>query len=249
MFIRILGSSSDGNATLFHTDKHNECILFDCGTSYITKRIKGYNIIACFITHNHSDHCSRINGLPDGVKIFMSEDEAISDKMSKYNRELSVIVEGEWTKIGPYYIKAIPAEHDTPAPVHYFVTDGNESFFYGCDCCRLSNSLDDYFLQSDVIMLECDTDLCALRTDLVGDTSVKYVYDDDLKKRIASTHCTNEYIYWRMKWAVDAGKKVILGHLSNNYNSKDLCDSKVNKKEGNQFIIVDRTECPITIFE
>jgi len=236
MKIRVLGSSSDGNCTLLQFTNDDKWYMFDAGISYIKTKLEDIKPEYCFITHRHYDHISRVNAIQDITTVCGMQEEFDNPKCARYIRDftkLKFLKEYEYNKLGDITVLPLPADHDTDQPVHYWVTNGYEAFFYGCDCGYIPHEYDWYLDMCTAIMVECDYDDRAMRTDVIDHEQVKYKYDKDLKKRVRETHCSTHYISERFK-----GKKnVIVGHISNNYNSK-----KNVEKMG--FMSVDRTECP-----
>jgi len=244
MKIKVLGSSSDGNCTLIKFDRQKDWIMFDAGISYIKKKLEDIVPEYCFITHNHSDHISRVNAIQSITQVCGMYEEFDNPKCSNYVKSMDKIMfleEGVVNKVGQYEVTPLPAEHDTDQPVHYFITDGYESFFYGCDCAYIPHSYDSYLVQCTAIMVECDYDSKAMATNIIDGRKVHYCYDKTLKHRVVRTHCSTNYIKNRFDEFIQRGYTVILGHISNNYNSKE------NMKKMIGYRVIDRTDLPYEI--
>lgn len=248
--LRIIGSGSSGNATLFNISGHDTWLLFDCGVPYMAKQIADYNVSAVLVTHCHSDHCGKVKYIKD-IPIYGTYDELTDERvtktyvMSKNKPEFKFIDVGEWFFIDDYAIIALDAAHDTPNPCHYFVSDGVRSFFYGCDTGYIQDELDEYFDSSDVIMIECDYDSDSMETDMINGREVNYLYSDELKQRVIGTHCNNEYISRRMrKYLLSNDHVVILSHISITYNSPETVLEKMNWLVDE---VITRDTCPTTL--
>lgn len=242
MKIKVIGSGSSGNATLFRTDANPNWVLFDCGSSHMPKHTKGYDIKAIFITHCHSDHCSKVKYMKDIPVYGTMEDLSTEKFLNQFDEELPqlwYLKPFNFYKICDYVVIPYPSFHDTPNPVHFLITDGIEYFFYGCDTCALPSYLNEAFDLSDCIMLECDYDSIAMQTDMIDGHPVSYVYDAELKQRISETHCSVQYIKFRMNKYLRK-TSVILGHLSKIYNSKKNVMGLIPEA-----IVIGRQDCPV----
>lgn len=71
-------------------------------------------------THRHGDHYN----------------PGTLEQLSAFGAEFVDFRPGDIKQIGPYTVEALPANHATcpdPAPVHFMITDGERTLFYGLD--------------------------------------------------------------------------------------------------------------------
>ena len=221
--LTIRGSGSSGNSTTLTDLKTGKSIVLDAGVKPAKKFISD-NILAVFLTHRHSDHCCYVSAYA-GKPILGSPIE--------FGKSVTPITNFETLVFGPFEIIALSANHDTEDPLHYFIKCRDMAVFYGCDAVTLPDYYDKYFELADVIMIDANYDSVLMQED----TS----YPEDLKLRIVNKgHASTQYIRKRMK---KYEYKLVLCHLSMNYNTPELAEEKIS----NCIAAVDKTRCPTTI--
>ncbi len=246
--ITIVNSGSDGNSTLIRDLDTKKVLVMDAGV-HAPPGLKYEDVVGVCITHCHNDHVRYIYEYRTKT-IYGTEEELTSNKVLRkfemYNEDPDLyplpndMITKEYPecRAGPFTIKTIPADHDTEAPVHYIISNGKTSFFYGCDSSTFDTESPTWnaICACDAIMVDCNYSEHSMLTD----EGVKQAYTDELKKRIMSSgHASNEYIRKTFGCVVN---KLILGHLSINYNSKFKARFVFN---GTKATVVDRKECPI----
>ena len=246
--ITIVNSGSDGNSTLIRDVDTQKVLVMDVGV-HAPPGLKYEDVVGVCITHCHNDHIRYIHEYRTKT-IFGTHEELTNNKVLRkfemyaddpdlYTLPNDMITEECLEcRVGPFTIKTIPANHDTDAPVHFIVSNGTTSFFYGCDSSVYDTESPtwDAICACDAIMVDCNYSEHSMLTD----DGVKQAYSDELKKRIMSSgHASNEYIRKTFDKVVD---KMILGHLSINYNTTFKTRYIFS---GTKAKVVDRRECPI----
>ncbi len=138
MTFRSLASSSKGNAYI--VSDSDTTLLLECGLPYKELEEKtGYSmasITACFITHEHKDHCRAASQLlRNGIPVYASMGTARALLLM----DIEIIEPWEPVQIGQLRIMAFPVTHDTAQPVGYLIDDlrTHERLFFATDTCGL----------------------------------------------------------------------------------------------------------------
>lgn len=204
MIFRSLASSSKGNAYLIgDTDT---TILLECGISYkqLEKRtgFQMANIAACFITHEHKDHCAAAEQLiKHGIPLYASEGTARALDLG----EVEIIIPGEPVMLGALRVMAFPVTHDAAQPVGYLVDDARtkERLFFAADTRGLHYKVE----HPTYIAVECNYEESLLgRSDRIPSV---------LKERIRHSHFeVNDVIKWLHKQDLSGVLTIWLLHLS-----------------------------------
>lgn len=204
MIFRSLASSSRGNAYLV-TDT-DTTILLECGVSYkqLEKRT-GYqmaNVAACFITHEHKDHCAAAGQvIRHGIPLYASEGTARALGLG----EAEIIVPGESVQIGALRVMAFPVVHDAAQPVGYLIDDlrTRERLFFAADTRGLHYQV----TRPTYIAIECNYEESLLeRSERIPAM---------LKERIRHSHFeVSDVIRWLHRQDLSSVLTVWLLHLS-----------------------------------
>ncbi len=204
MTFRSLASSSKGNAYIV-TDV-DTTILLECGLPYRTLEKKtGYtmtSIAACFITHEHGDHCqAAAQLLKHGIPVYASEGTARALNLP----DIEIVEPEEPVQIGYLRIMAFPVMHDAAQPVGYLIDDTRtrERLFFAAD----TRGLEYIVARPTYIAVECNYDesLLASRTRL----------PERVKERIRHTHFeVHDTLKWLKKQDLSGVITIWLMHLS-----------------------------------
>lgn len=238
-----IASGSSGNCIYVGSD--NSHILVDTGIS--NRRIeqglgeiglKGSEIDAVVITHEHSDHTKGLGVLARkyGVPIFATREtlEEIGNikYLGEYPRELfhEVRPDVEFT-VGDLEIKPFSIDHDAANPVAYRIKNGNKSVAVATDMGHFDQYVIDHLQGLDAVLLESNHDVNMLQTG---------PYPYYLKQRILSDHghLSNENAGRLLSLILhDNMKQVLLGHLSKENNYEALAYETVKLE-------IDQSDCP-----
>lgn len=243
MRVCVLGSSSEGNATVIWTERTS--ILVDAGFSAreISRRLNGIhvspsNLKAILLSHKHSDHIrgagvlSRNYGIPvyanqTTFKTSMGLGEVWERKYFKSYDEFS---------IGDLAITPMVVPHDAKETNAFVVRNKKKKITIATDLGTLTPAFLEYAHNSDIIILESNYDRKML---------LEGFYPPFLKERILSDfgHLSNNAAAKTLKQVIGSSTRhVLLAHLSQNNNTPDLALSAANTHlKDHQDISVDLT--------
>lgn len=223
-----IASGSSGNCIYVGSD--NTHILVDAGIS--NKRIeqglneigiKGDELNAIVITHEHSDHTKGLGVLARkrGIPIYGTketlEEIAGMKSLGEYQRELLRPIRPDVDfMIGDLEVKPFRIDHDAANPVAYRIQYEKHSVAVATDMGHFDQYIIDHLQGLDAILLESNHDVRMLETG---------PYPYYLKRRILSDHghlsndnagrLLNHILHENMK-------KILLGHLSKENNYEEL---------------------------
>ena len=233
----IFGSGSKGNSTLLiDNDKK---ILIDVGFSYpkmlaelTTFDVKPGDIDGILITHTHKDHIAGLTSFVKKNKTRVYTNEKMYKELSKLVPEDLIITNDDIFQIGPIHIETIHTSHDAPGSVGFIISDSNSSLVYVTDTGYINKSYLEKMHNKNVYIFESNHDINMLMTG---------PYPFILKQRVLSDkgHLSNETAGNYLKEIIgNDTKKVILAHLSEINNTKDIALDTV-KNIINKDIFID----------
>lgn len=126
----------------------NNELLIDCGPHTLDSLniagIPAHSIRGLLITHSHNDHYVsenvRILAKKAGHSIETAAPYELTDELSGIpGVSLIKSCYVETISVAGYEVTPLPANHGTPNPRHYAVSDGKKCLFYGCDGAWLLN--------------------------------------------------------------------------------------------------------------
>lgn len=219
--ITTLFSGSKGNCALLQSDNAN--ILLDLGYGYsstVTK-LKSMNlspkdISAIIITHEHADHISAIPmwTKKSSTKIYAPCGIVDYIRQRAYLSEV-VEVDGSFT-VEDILVDTYACSHDAVNCLGYRFTVGGESIASVTDTGCFSQDLIEFLSPCKTVQLESNHDVNMLKNG---------PYRYPLKRRILSDfgHLSNEQTDEVIEKLVGTKvKNIILAHLSENNNTKEL---------------------------
>lgn len=223
-----LFSGSKGNSTLIRSEQ--TVILLDAGFTYhaLTNALSDRGVApkdvnAIVISHEHSDH---IGALPMWTKHTPTQVYApapIEDVVRQrvYSSQVSAI-DGSF-RIGDIGVETFECSHDATCCFGYKFTCGASKFACVTDTGCVTDALADFLRDCQAVMLESNHDEDMLKR---GEYSYR------LKRRILSPcgHLSNAQTAEVLKKLKGSCvKTVVLAHLSENNNTKELAfNSAVN---------------------
>ena len=227
-----LFSGSKGNCTLIQSDNTN--ILLDAGYSFrqIQRELESRglatkDIDAIVISHEHTDH---VGALPNWSKCAPTPVYA-PKPIADYVRLRAAFCEvyeicGSF-EIGDVEVDVYECSHDASCCCGYRFSSGESRFACVTDTGRVTDALVDFLAPCPTIMLESNHD---------EDMLLKGEYSYTLKQRILSDfgHLSNRQAAEVLRRLIGKTKNVILAHLSENNNTRELAfSSAVNMYAAN----------------
>lgn len=248
MKLSVLASGSKGNCCYVETESGAFLIDLGMSCSYVEKQLKDIGISpkeikAVFITHTHLDH---INGL----KVFVKKYNPIIYISKKMYLELKdivwsdnyVIIDKELI-IDSLKISIIKTSHDVEESFGYIFEENKKSIVYITDTGYINIKNHKLLSNKNLYVLESNHDIDMLMN------NPKYPYH--LKQRILGDkgHLSNkDSSYYLSKFIGCDTKYIILAHLSEHNNTKDLALQSLNKslcdnnKNCNKIIVASQNE-------
>ena len=236
MTVSVLSSGSKGNTTFIQTN--NTKILIDAGNTskYILEKLNEINvdpttIDAILITHTHIDH---VKGLPVLLKK-INPCVYITQKMLKeleYLENYSIINTDKIT-IKDLDIDVIKTSHDTEESVGYIVNNDDKSIVYITDTGYINQKYFNILSNRNVYIMESNHDIEMLNNS-------KYPFA--LRQRILSDkgHLSNyDSAKYISKFIGSKTKYVLLVHLSEENNTKELALETLDKRLKKEKIAID----------
>ena len=232
MKVIALSSGSKGNTTYIETKQAK--ILIDAGNTckYIMGKLEEYNIEpssidAILITHTHSDH---IKGLPTLLKK-INPCVYITEKMHPYIDYLENyhIIEEEVLNIKDILVEVIKTSHDTEDSVGYIISNNNKSIVYITDTGYINKKYFELLKNKEIYIMESNHDI-----EMLNNSSYPFA----TRQRILSDkgHLSNyDSAKYLSKFIGDKTKYVLLAHLSEENNTKDLAyNTLIDRLENEQ---------------
>lgn len=238
-----IASGSSGNCVYVGTDTTS--ILVDAGIS--RKRIelgleeigiRGSELDAVVITHEHSDHIRGLGVLSRKYKIPVYATKETLEEISRIP-SLGHFPEGLFHEIRPDVdftvgdMEMLPFTiyHDAANPVAYRIRNGRQSVAVATDMGHYDAGIISHLQGLDAVLLESNHDVNMLETG---------PYPYYLKRRILGDygHLSNENAGRLLTYILhDNMKKILLGHLSRENNYEALAYETVRLE-------IDQGECP-----
>lgn len=237
MKVKVLSSGSKGNSTYIETDSIK--ILIDAGNSckYITNKLEKINVSlgeldAILLTHTHSDHINGLKVLAKKINcpIYMTQGMH-SDLNYIENYKL---IESDKVEIDDLLIHIIKTSHDAPDSVGYVLENKGNSLVYITDTGYINKKYFELLSNKNMYIIESNHDVEML-------TNGSYPFE--LKKRILSDkgHLSNyDCAKYLSKFVGKNTKYIMLAHLSEENNTKDLALKTLNDRFLKEDIDIDK---------
>jgi len=116
MILKVLGSNSAGNCYILET-KH-EALIIELGVSVPKiKKALHFNIakvVGAIVSHAHGDHAKYMGeAMNAGIGVYANHETLSAKSLSRHHRA-KPLAHGKKEKIGGFYVKGFPVEHDVP---------------------------------------------------------------------------------------------------------------------------------------
>jgi len=221
---RVLGSGSEGNATLVEAGGARVLLDAGLGPRQLVERLQTAGVDpgsldGVLVSHEHGDHArgaaafSRKWGVPllgtRGTFAAAAFDPATLP-------ELQPIEPGETRTIREMSVRAIAVPHDAARPVAFVIRAGELSLGHATDLGHLSRAFVEAFGGCDAILVESNYDPALLRDG---------PYPWSLKERILGPfgHLSNGDVARLLEKGLgEACQRVVLAHLSRKNNHPEL---------------------------
>ena len=237
MRVIVLSSGSKGNTTYI------ECggtkILIDMGNTckYVVNKLEGIGIKAeeidaIFITHTHSDHVK-------GLKVFLKKYGTKVYFTEKMKDDLEYITNYDFIDSDKIIIKdlimhIIKTSHDVADSVGYVIEGDNRGIVYITDTGYINSKYFQLLRNREVYILESNHDIEMLNN---GPYSFK------LRQRILGDkgHLSNyDSARYLASFIGDRTNTIVLAHLSEENNTRDLAYDTLIKRLDDNNQVVDR---------
>lgn len=213
-----ISSGSKGNATLVFSD--DSVILLDFGISKkrVSAALRNYglgfdSLLACFLTHDHSDHASHIADIEKdklyASNVTLPHIEYMLDKNHLLVPFVPVFV-------GPFKVTPFPLFHDAKNTVGFLVEDSKESLVYLTDTGFVPEKDYDLIRDKTYYLFESNHDPQMLFNSKRPDYLVRRIISD-------KGHLSNaDAAYYLAVLIGSHTKEVVLSHLSDECNTPEL---------------------------
>lgn len=233
MKIAVLASGSKGNCTYVETLKTKSLIDAGMTNLYIETKLKGLgtnpdDIENIFITHDHVDHVSALKVFVKrhNVKVFLTQ--KLYDELSKtINFTNYEILEGK-VYLSDTIVTYFKTSHDAVDSVGYVFESDGKDFVYVTDTGYINNKYFDLLKNRCAYVFESNHDVTRLME------NPNYPYNT--KQRILSDkgHLSNkDSAYYLSNFVGNKTKTIILAHLSEQNNTKELALEEISKRISN----------------
>lgn len=233
MKIAVLASGSKGNCTYVETLKTKSLIDAGMTNLYIETKLKSLGINPddienIFITHDHVDHVSALKVFVKrhNVKVFLTQ--KLYDELSKtINFTSYEILEGK-VYLSDTIVTYFKTSHDAVDSVGYVFESDGKDFVYVTDTGYINNKYFDLLKNRCAYVFESNHDVTRLME------NPNYPYNT--KQRILSDkgHLSNkDSAYYLSNFVGNKTKTIILAHLSEQNNTKELALEEISKRISN----------------
>lgn len=221
---RVLGSGSEGNATL--VEGGGARVLLDAGLGprqlaerLLSAGVDPARLDAVFVSHEHGDHARGAAALSArfGVPLAGTRGTFVAARFAHAKLAgYETLAAGETRAIGQMQVKALAVPHDAAAPLAFVVSVGASSLGHATDLGHLSRGLVEALRSCDAVLVESNYDPAMLRDG---------PYPWSLKERILGPlgHLANGDVSRLLERGLGPRcRKVVLAHLSRKNNHPEL---------------------------
>lgn len=161
MVLRVLGSSSSGNAYIL--ENVGEALLIEAGVNFkkVVAALEGNisKVVGCLITHEHGDHAGRINEVLNAViPVYATQGTIDNAKVKSEWKPRTLEREGNGYKvqqIGGFKVIPFATKHDCAEPVGFYIWHPETGgILFATDTYYLPNT----FKGLNNVLIECNYD-------------------------------------------------------------------------------------------
>ena len=235
MKISVLSSGSKGNTT--YVESNSSKILIDIGNTckYITKKLEELNVDAgsldgILVSHTHKDHIG-------GLKVFLKKNNVPVYLTRGMLEELDyvdnyVLIDDEFN-IGDIRVECIKTSHDAVDSRGFILFDDHSSMVQITDTGYINQDYYKKLSNKDLYIIESNHDIEMLTTGPYPYHLKHRIYSD---KGHLSNYDASRYI---SLFIGDKTKYVLLAHLSEKNNTKELAYNELINRLNNDNKHVD----------
>lgn len=242
-----LFSGSSGNSVAIGCG--GKYILIDAGRSakqlkerMAQEGISPSDVLAIFVTHEHTDHISGVRVLASSLKIPVYATQGTADYLEAHGHAKNIdlrLMRAEGIDMGDMMVSSFPTSHDAAESCGFSVScaDGRK-ITLATDTGMITSEIHAALKGADLVYLESNHDLSMLYAG---------AYPYPLKQRIASDkgHLSNEVCSAELPLLARCGTtRFVLGHLSAENNmpllarQSAVCEfSKYGMREGADYLL------------
>lgn len=222
-----LGSGSRGNGTLVRQGE--TCLLIDLGfgirdteSRLADLSLKGSDIEALIVTHEHSDHIQGVAGFARkyNIPVYLSAGTA-GHRTLEGLKELHLINSHKSFRLGQIEITPVAVPHDAREPCQYVFSSGDQRLGLLTDLGHVTPFVIDNYKDCDALILEANHD-----PDMLANGS----YPWPLKRRVGGDHghLSNDQAAELVdQMDLDRLQHLVLSHLSEQNNRPELALGKI----------------------
>ena len=244
MQLKVIASGSKGNCTIVLCNETK--LIIDMGISFLTlKNCLEENSLSfddfdgILITHCHKDHTKGLPTLINKTKLEIYIPEAMYDSLKEYVPYPKCKFVEDNFNINDVEIELIHTSHDAPYSVGYIIKHQEKSLVYVTDTGYINRKFLSKMVGHDLYMIESNQDEVML---------MNGPYPRFLKERVISDkgHLSNKTTAKYLSKIIGKNtKNIILAHLSEKNNTKELALEEIKKevtREDITILIADQYE-------
>ncbi len=221
---RVLGSGSDGNATLVEGGGARVLLDAGLGPRQLAERLAGAGVDAAsldaiLLSHEHGDHARGAAAFSRkwGVPIAASRGTLAAAGLAQEKLPpLRTLEPGATLTFSELEVRTIPVPHDAARPLAFVLESAGASFGHATDVGHLVRALVDALKDCDALLVESNYDPVLLRDG---------PYPWSLKERILGPlgHLSNGDVARLVERGLGAScRQLVLAHLSRKNNHPEL---------------------------
>jgi len=221
-------SSSAGN--LYQVVSGSSALMLECGIPI--KQIKRYfnfdfsRVEGCLLTHAHNDHAkAAADVMAAGVDLYCSQGTA--EALGLSGHRLHIIQGKKLFKIGPWSVLPFDTQHDTPEPLGFLITNGEDKLCFATDTYYIKWQ----FKKLTHIAIECNYSLDLLPPDL----------NFTRKKRLLESHMgLHTCLDFLRANDMETVQEIHLLHLSDSGSDEAMFEMEVQKLTGKPVFVAPK---------